>query len=323
MTRKKILWLSTILVVATGAGVFLYLKLTKTESRMEKVTVDRGKIEVRVQATGIVQAQNRLSMKPPVAGRIEELSVVEGTEVKRGRILGWVSSTERVALLDAARARGKDELKKWMELYRPTPLIAPMTGIVISRAVEPGQTVTVNDAVIILSDKLVVRTDVDETDIGRLKLKIPARLTLDAYPDKPINGEILQIAFDSKTVNNVTVYEVRVQPETIPEFMRSGMTANVSFLIDRKEDVLWVPSEAIHSGENGKYVLTEGAEKPVRTPIEVGITDGKRTEIVKGLAEDTVVLVAKSSMPARAKNASNPFMPFPSGGRGGGGGRRP
>src|SRR5262249_54993338 len=147
---------------------------------------------------------------------------------KKGQVMAWMSSTERAALLDAASARGEDELKQWEELYRPTPILAPIPGTVIARNVESGQTFTVSDAVLTMSDRLTVKAQVDETDIAQIALKQRASIVLDAYPQEKLDAIVDQIAYDAKTVNSVTTYVVDVLPRNTPKFMRSSMTANVT-----------------------------------------------------------------------------------------------
>lgn len=311
--KMKWIWIGGACLLVVIACLLVIRGLTGSKARrFENVTVNRDTIELKVQATGGVQAQNRLAIKPPVAGRIEDLLVNEGDSVRKGRILGWMSSTERVALIDAARGRGKEELKKWSELYKPTPLIAPMTGVVILRAMEPGQTVTTQDGVLVMADRLIVRTDVDETDIGRVKLGQGATITLDAYPDQGISGRVVHIAFDSKTVNNVTVYEVKVQPENIPDFMKSGMTANVMFSIERKENALVLPSEAIKSQGEDRFVLVpnkNSSGSPEQRNITIGIADGKKTEILSGIDEGQEVLIPTMKPVVSGSRPTNPFMP--------------
>ena len=278
----------------------------------QQVPVRRGDLQVTVQATGVVQPQNRLEIKPPIAGRVEEVLVKEGELVQKGKILAWMSSTERAALLDAARAKGPESLAHWEEIYKPAPLIAPLDGTIIGRNVEPGQTVTAQDAVFVLSDRLVILAQVDETDIGQIRLKQRAQLTLDAYPDEKIPASVDQIAYEAKTVNNVTIYEVDVLPEKVPEVMRSGMTANVTFVTEQKQGVLRVPSEAVRREEGRTTVQLPGRTGPGRPEIkavETGATDGKWVEVISGLSEgDSVLVRSKRGLPAR-KNLKNPFTP--------------
>lgn len=278
-----------------------------------EVRPKRGAISVAVLSPGVVQPQNRLEIKPPVSGRVEDVLVAEGQKVRKGQFLAWISSTERAALLDAARAKGAEELKRWEDFYKATPILAPIDGTIIVRSVEPGQTFTNQEAVLVMSDRLTVKAQVDETDIAEIYLEQPAEITLDAYPAKPFSGRVVQIAYDAVTVNNVTTYTVDVLPESAPDFMRSGMTANVTFAGAVHDDVLLVPSQAIKIGNGGFVVLTRGAGGPPATPqersIRVGVNDGKQAEIIEGLSENDTVLIAGAKVLA-APQASNPFSPF-------------
>lgn len=317
------------LAVLGGAG-FTYWKRPQAPE-FEKVEVTRDALEVKVTASGGVQPQNRLEIKPPVAGRIERILYREGDVVRKGATLAWMSSSERVALVDIARSKGKEEVKRWEEMYRETPIVAPMTGILISRKVEPGQTLGATDVALTMSNKLIVRADVDETDIAKIKVGQKATMTLDAYPRDHIEAVVDQIAFDAKTANNVTVYSVDLVPATIPDFMRSGMSANVDFIIERKEEILTLRADAIRGRgrESSVLIATNDPQNPTeKVAIKTGISDGKVTEVVSGLEEGAVVLVPKVKLfGADSAVSSNPFMPMGGrrggGGHGGGGGGRP
>ncbi len=315
-------WIWTILITAVlcAAGWMYWRAKSPTADGVvyKPFRVRRGDIEMTVRATGGVEPQNRVEIKPPIGGRIEDMRVREGDVVRKGDIVAWMSSTERAALLDAARIKGPEEVARWAQMYKPAPLVAPIDGMIIARKVEPGQSVTSADAVLVMSDRLIVKAQVDETDIGSVKVRQEATIVLDAYPQQSIDGIVDHIAYEAETVNNVTIYSVDVLPDEIPAFMRSGMTANVTFVIDRREDALWVPAEAVHETNGEKWVMRADSagspesdrEKP-HVPVETGLSDGKRTEILSGLAEGDKILVGGLRMPdSRSPAPSNPFSPF-------------
>ncbi|HKX12985.1 MAG TPA: HlyD family efflux transporter periplasmic adaptor subunit [bacterium] len=325
MMRKKSFWL--ILILLLGAGLFAWRWFQKKEEapKYQIATLERGTIETSVLATGIVQPENRLELKPPIAGRVESLLVEEGQMVQLGQVLAWLSSSERAALLDAARAKGPEELARWEGLFKPTPLLAPLNGLIIVRSVVPGQVVAATDVVLVMSDHLIVNTQVDETDIGQVKLGQTVEITLDAYPGTKISGQVTRVAFESKTVNNVTIYEVRVLPAKVPDFMRSGMTANVKFMVERREDVVILPAEALHKEGKRNTVMVpspQDPQLPLTKEIQIGLNDGKRVEVLSGLGQgDQVLIPVLPKLGQGGPAVSNPFSPFP-GGRGGGGQRR-
>ena len=91
-------------------------------------------------------------------------------------------------------------------------ILSPIDGEVIVATIQPGQTVTTTDDVVVLSDHLIVRAQVDETDIGKIQLGQKAFISLDAYPDRRIQATVEHIYYESSTVNNVTIYNVDLLP---------------------------------------------------------------------------------------------------------------
>jgi len=306
-------WILILVLAAAGfAGWKFYQSAKSKKTVMQDVQPQRGDIEVFVTTTGTVQPQNRLEMKPPISGRVEEILVREGDKVTKGQIVAWMSSTERAALLDAARSQSANDLEYWQDAYKPTPLIAPIDGGVIVRAVEPGQTVTSADPVIVLSDRLIVKAHVDETDIGRVRLGQKARISLDAYPQESIEAEVDHTSYESRLVNNVTIYEVDILPREIPKIFRSGMSANVNITEDSRRDVLRLPVEAVRRDKKNVSVLVkQKGRAPQLRSIEIGLSGDDYVEVVSGLSENETVVIEKSaaSMPKKSSGGTNPFMP--------------
>ncbi|KHD87978.1 MAG: macrolide transporter [Bdellovibrio sp. ArHS] len=297
-------------LVLGGVGFFFWKQKENPQVSYTEVSLRKEDLNISVLATGTVQPKNRLEIKAPVAGRIEQILVKEGQNLRKGQILAWMSSTERAAMLDAARAQGPEEYKKWSELYLATPVMAPISGTLILKNVEPGQTFTSTDAIFVMSDHLTVKAQVDETDIAQIKIKSNAEIALDAYPANILKAHVDQIAFDATTVNNVTTYIVDVIPEKTPEFMRSGMTANVTFYVQEKNQVLVVPNEAlkISNGRTTVLLKTPGSREGVPVEIRTGISDGKNTEVLDGLKEGDIVLVAQFKLGSGSTNSgSSPF----------------
>lgn len=320
MKKNKKLVISVLIGAALLGTVFFAMTAKEKVVEYKHYKVKRGTVAAAIQATGTVSPQNRLEIKPPVAGRIDEILVREGDVVPKGKVLAWISSNERAALMDAVRTQGKDEIKRWENLYKPTPVMAPIYGTIILRNVETGQSFTNTDPIFVMADRLTVKAQIDETDIASVKVDQRADILLDAYPDRPIEGKVVHLAYDATVLNNVTTYEVDILPIDPPEFLRSGMTSNVTVVVQKKENVLKIPSVAVQSSEEGSFVLVGGDKKPRRVPVETGLDDGKFVEIVSGPLEGEDVLV-KQSTALKKRSGGSPFMPTrPRGG--GGGGRR-
>ncbi len=305
---------SIVIAVSLSTIVVIVLKQKQTTAGdIKLVSPVYGTIQTVISTTGTVQPQNRLEIKPPISGRIEEIFVQEGDTVTVGQTLALMSSTERAALLDAARAQSKETLAYWQEVYKPTPFIASISGEVIVRTVEPGQTVTSSDAVIVLSDRLIVKAQVDETDIGRVSLGQTAVISLDAYPQTKVRAIVDHIAYESKIVNNVTIYEVDILPEKVPAVFRSGMSANVDIIEQRKEHVLLIPREAVKQDDEGSFVLvsTSSNNEPVKRRVQLGISDDKNVEVIAGLeTQDNIIIATQNYLSSKEKDPGrNPFMP--------------
>ncbi|WP_372845600.1 efflux RND transporter periplasmic adaptor subunit [Pontiella sp.] len=261
--KKAIKWIVVVAVIGGGAGIW-YKKSKSQDEESTKRTYDAVKVEVRdiriiVESTGEVEPRNRLDVKPPIAGRLEELLVDEGNKVTKGQILGWISSTERATLLDAALATSKDEYEYWANLYKPSPLISPLDGTIIARNFEPGQSIGSSDAVVVIADDLIVVANLDETDIGQIESGQAVNVALEAYPDREFECTVEKIAYDATTVSSVTMYEVDVRPNRLPRFARSGMTANIEFIVEEKKGILTLPASAVQQKSGG---TRGGGERP-------------------------------------------------------------
>ncbi|MEI7696181.1 MAG: HlyD family efflux transporter periplasmic adaptor subunit [Chlorobium sp.] len=312
--RSKVVWGSVVAALLVGIGIiFLFRGKSTPEQKFDEIRPARGTISSSVSTTGAVEPKNRLKIQSSISGRIEEILVQEGQVVKKGTVLALLSSTERAALLDAARLQGKHEEAYWKNVYKETAVIAPLDGQIIVRSIDPGQAVTASDSLFVLSDHLIVKAFVDETDIGRVKIGQKAVIGLDAYPDIRVNGVVDHIYYESHLQNNVNIYNVDVLPERIPDVFRSGMSANIEILVLEKQGALLLPLGAVQS-RNGKTVVLQKKgdnEKGVRyKAVTTGLQDGRNIEILDGLSESAIVLLPDTLyvLPGK-KGGSNPFAP--------------
>lgn len=299
-------------VVVAVALFFVVGRNSKPKTMLREYPVQSGTIRSVVSTTATIKPQNRLEIKSPVGGRIDEILVREGDFVKKGQVLVLVSSTERAALLDAATQKGKGEVEYWKKVYNQTALISPIDGQVIVSSLNPGQTITTSDAVVVLSDRLIVKADVDETDIGNVKLGQKAEISLDAYPDIRTPGKVDHIYYESTLVSNVNIYHVDIVPEQVPEVFRSGMSANVDINTREKENVLLLPLSAVRFRNGRSFVSVRGSspDSVRKIPVTTGLKDDRSVEIVSGLSAGDVVVVRDTTFALpKNKSGTNPFMP--------------
>ena len=273
-----------------GAGLLLlivgwYWLRGESAPQFDYIKVERGDIRVLLQETGNLAAYHRLSVTSPIAGRIDSILVEEGTDVTKGTTLAYMSSTERAALIDAARAKGPEEVAYWEDIYKPAPLLAPLDGHLIAIKIVPGQVVVAAQDAFVMSDRIILQAYVDETDLHSIRDQHPVEFYLSGYSTTTkLTGKVFQIAYDSTSVNNVTTYMIKIAIDNPPDFLRSGLTADVYFIMEDAKGVLKVPSEFI-TVDNTVLVATGEGREPEQRTVKVGVNDGNYTEVAEGLQD--------------------------------------
>lgn len=203
-----------------------------------------------------------------------------------------------------------------------TRILSPVDGIVVSRNVDVGQTVAASfqtpTLFTIAKDltKMQIDTNVDEADIGKIKLGQQVDFTVDAYPDTSFKGSVWQVRNAPITSQNVVSYDVVIKVDNKELKLKPGMTANVSIIISSKKDVLKVPNAALRfryseaatgPQQKGFGVWTVKDGKPKRIPVRIGISDGNFTEIITdALAKGQEVITDSLTRPG--KTAPSPRM---------------
>jgi macrolide-specific efflux system membrane fusion protein len=287
-------------------------KKSSTPSYLEIRPV-RGTISIEFRLTGSVQPRNRLEIKPQISGRLEKILVSEGDKVKKGDIIAWMSSTDRAALLDIVKTQNVDTETNWEEVYKPTPIIAPIDGFVIARNKEPGQTVSINDVIFVLADKLIIIANVDETDLRHISLGQKLNFFLDAYPDKSFSGTVEHIAYEAQEINNVTIYPIKILPSKTPKIFRSGMTATIVVEANKKDNVLIVPADAVIKKGKKEYLKikkpsSKNNEEELREVVS-GINTGQQVEIVSGITDDDIILLPQTQKVTRTLSGRQTGIP--------------
>ena len=295
-TKKFIFALIAVTVV--GGGWF-WAKQAKAKSEAKRVAglspvkPARGVLVMKTQAIGSVEPENRVLVTPSVSGRAEEVLFTEGQVVAKGQVLAWVSSSERTALLDSLKMKEStpEEKKMVEEAYKLAPVVAPISGRVVKRAVEPGQSVSASKELAVISDRLIVKTFVDETDIGAVKEGQKAEFYLDAFPKDRHEGSVLAISHESSQKDGVIVYEVKILPGRDIPVLRSGMTADVLVITGSKKNVMTIPKRSVkyRDGDALVSVKDSPAGKLTEKKVAVGSANESAIEVLSGLADtDTV-----------------------------------
>jgi HlyD family secretion protein len=214
--------------------------------------------------------------------------------IARARV---IEAEAHVAQAQAAVERAEEELAN-------ATIRAPIRGTVLTRDVEVGSPVSsiLNlgaNATLVMTigdiERVFVRGRVDEADIGRVRLGQPARIVTETFPDKTFDGRVTQISPIGVDRDNVTTFEVEVSIDNASKALKANMTANAEIVLEEIPDVLLLPASAVsYDADRRAFVdvadpASESGRR--RVPVDVGVSNGSRLQILSGVAEgDQVVL---------------------------------
>lgn len=218
-------------------------------------------------------------------------------------------------------------------------ICSPINGVVLKRSVEPGQTVASSLQAPILFTiaedlaQMEIQVDVDEADVGKVKQGQKATFTVDAYPDRKFHAEIRELRYGSEIVQGVVTYKAVLKTDNSELLLRPGMTATAEITVQQVADVVSIPNSALRysppvtesNNDNRGFIerLTSfrpklraaskvaptGPERVIwiqsedgaakQLAVTIGVTDGKRTEIVKGpiRPDDPVIVDTAAAKP--------------------------
>ena len=234
----------------------------------------------------------------------------------------WLKAKANLAAAEAKVAQYRATLEKSRINLNYTRIYSPVDGVVVAKNVEEGQTVAASYQTPSIAEiardltQMQVEVNVDEADIGGVHEGQPATFNVDTYPTLNFEGKVTQVRLSPETTDNVVTYTVIVKVQNPDGKLLPGMTANVSLILENRDDVLVVPNSAFRfkpsngqsSGEMGppgpggghKQNVAEVTEpalytldkkkKPVKIEVEKGITDGQNTEIISGVEEGERVI---------------------------------
>jgi len=221
-----------------------------------------------------------------------------------------------------------------------TRILSPVDGVVISRNVDIGQTVAASFQTPTLFSiaqdltRMQIDTNVDEADIGKVRVGQPVQFTVDAYPDSTFPGRVSEIRNAPTTIQNVVTYDVVVKVANPELKLKPGMTANVSIITALEKGVLKIPNAALRfkwqpagaapdrgsagatgAGRPQAVRATNGAktqgvwildgQKPRRAPLTLGISDGNETAVLSEELKEGDAVIIEATGQAK-KSASTP-----------------
>ncbi len=298
-------------------------------------------IEYRSKQSSVASAQSDFNYQEKNFKRVEELH-------KNGLISDedYDSALHTYETAKNALDVSKNDLTKAQTNLNYATIYSPIDGVVLSRAVEEGQTVNAGmntPTLFTIAEDLTqmrVIADIDEADIGEVTEGQRVEFTVDAYPNDIFHGEVQQVRLEPTTTSNVVTYEVVVSANNPDLKLKPGLTANITIYTLEKDDILTLGSKALrfdptsyteenkelklnrlessHINQKSVWIFTSPNELTERA-ITLGVSNSVNYEVVSGLTENDRVVVGQKDMTPEAAMESaaglnSPFAPKRPGG---------
>jgi HlyD family secretion protein len=316
--------------------------LAEIDPTRVRARVDQAEAQVQLARAALLQSEAALSRaRTDIAvqtrdyARREQLSQrgftsragLDQSENAVAAARGSVRAAQAGVVSARAQIRQREaELQSAMLDLNRTRILAPTSGTVINKLVEPGATVAASfqtpNLFEIAADMGVMQVEasVDEADIGEVQVGQPVRFTVDAYPDQTFAGTVRQIRTSANEAQNVVSYLVILQVQNPQGKLLPGMTANVEIVTGARRAVLRVPSAALRfrpreadrpkdgakqaSGakrQTAVWLASADPYKPQRRLVRVGLRGEDFVEVRAGLKPGDRVLVRSRSLEKKTK----------------------
>ena len=286
--------------------------------------------ELNTAKANLSSAQSSLNYEKANHQRYETLykkGLVSADEYENAR-LSYEKAVQQVKT-------AQESVKKAETNLNYATITSPIDGVVLSKAVEEGQTVAASfstpELFTIAQDLTNMRViaNVDEADIGDVKEGERVSFTVDAFPNDVFEGQVTQVRQEATTTNNVVTYEVVISAPNEQLKLKPGLTANVTIYTAEKQGVLSVSAKALRftpttetvgkmkiadcTGKN-KLWTKQGNTLQAHS-VQLGMSDGIHTEILSGLAEGTEIVTTVTELAEEetvaAPQEKSPFAPGP------------
>ncbi|NLY29491.1 MAG: efflux RND transporter periplasmic adaptor subunit [Firmicutes bacterium] len=309
----KIALILLIVVIAVGYGYRLRTKKLEQAAAVlpagREVVVTRGDLSRGISSTGTIAAAQDLELTFDVGGKVKEVLVQATERVEKGAVLAQLADTEQqmayltakrdleLAKFDAAPSVIKEkelQLQIAETNLKNTTLRAPFSGIVARVDIQPEEWVTSGTSVMRLLDtsRMFLSVGVDEVDIRYVEVGQKAIITLDAYPELTLSGTVVEVGIVPEAGGQVVIFPVKIELDDPDPRVKVGMSAEAEIVVEKAENVLIVPFEAV-TVRDGKNVVAKVTEEGVEpTEVVTGLSDGFLIEIKKGLKEGDRILAS-------------------------------
>jgi len=289
----------------------------------QKATLDNAKIDYQVAVANYNLAAENVndSSVQSAAAQVKQaqasLDTLKNTPLPEDVQMAELAVEDAQLSLDQAKAN-----------LTKSQLIAPFDGVVASVNIQVGQQSSDSAQPIVLADlsRLEAQVPVAETDVSRIKVGQPVQVTFDALQSQTFTATVVEVAYVGTVTSGVVNYPVTIaldQPSTAAALsasqqIRPGMTANVTIVIEQRDNILLVPNRAVKLSGKQRVVTVLKDGQPTQVDVTLGMSGDTQSEVVSGLNEGDAVVV-----PQTTTTTSGGGFGGPGGGFGGPGGFRP
>ena len=199
-----------------------------------------------------------------------------------------------------------------------TEIFAPINGVIIEKLVEEGQiiasgisNVSGGTAIATIADmsRLFIIADIDETDIGSVKIGHAVRITADAFPNKIFKGKVTRIAPQGVIDNSITIFKAKIEVQgTGKTLLKPMMSANIDIVTRQIKDTVYVTRAGIRKDEEGEFAVILKNDQPEKVRVKTGIKNPIHIQIISGLNPDEEVILGdweKALQEAKEKKGSS------------------
>ena len=263
-----------------------------------KANVQQREAALEIAKAQVAVEENNIKYYKKALNRISKLNASKYSTEKdlEAAERDYDNSVAQLALEQAQVKQAQASLDSAKTELSYTEIKAPVDGIVISKAVEVGQTVAASfetpEIFSVAEDltKMQIEASVVEADIAKVKEGQKVRFTVDSYADDYFYGVVTQVRNEATTTSNVVTYTVVIGIDNTEMKLKPGMTANVEIITAEEKDVMLVPNQAlrfyIDDSDNAKRYKDRGVwimknGKPERVTVKIGVSDDDNTQILE------------------------------------------
>ena len=223
-----------------------------------------------------------------------------------------------IELVQSEVKRSEIAVDEVEERLDETEIFAPIQGVIIEKLVEEGQiiasgisNVSGGTAIATLADmsRLFIIADIDETDIGSVKIGHAVRITADAFPDEIFKGKVTRIAPQGVVDNSITIFKVKIEVQGAGKtLLKPMMSANIDIVTQQVKDTVYVTRAGIRKDEEGAFAIILKNDQPEKVRVKTGIKNPIHVQIVSGLTPSEEVVLGdweKALEEAKEKKGSS------------------